>query len=341
MMGWYGHRTGLCHSCMLCTLIHILSKFLDPNSRSVYLQSAAQAQTIEDMVSALEALRKLAAHLQVVETKYEAAQKELDLSKRSLAETAEALQEWQAAEQQHKALFGPLANLDPEAMARKLDDTLSELKLIRQRQEQVLEQQEKIQVNAEKAQLQREMQERKARARQKALADKALKRYSGKPAYQAQQVDSRQQTLQLERLPSSAATAAAGTSTLSSFAARPMLTSAPSMSVSGDQAVDVKPTGDGDGSDQKPTADAEVASSPFFTNAAARVFVERPAMRRGGIKGATPSPIPTAQLVSQQSQSNFGQTMTRAMAARSASPVFSPGKLQNALQRTLAQLPKD
>ena len=291
------------------------------------------------MVPELEALRKLAAHLQGVEAKYEAAQKELEFSKRSLAETAEALQEWQAAEQQHKALFGPLANLDPEAMASKLDDTLAELRLIRQRQEQVLEQQEKIRLNAEKAQLQREMQERKARARQKALADKALQRYSGKPAYQALEVDSRQQTPQLERLPSSAATAAVGTSTLSSFAARPMLTSAPSMAIGDDQAVDVKPPGDG--SDQTATADAEVASSPFFTNAAARVLGERPAMRRGGIRGATPSPIPTAKVVSQQSQSNFGQTMTRAVASRSASPVFSSGKLQNALQRTLAQLPKD
>ena len=292
------------------------------------------------MVPELEALRKLAARLQGVEAKFEAAQKELEFSKHSLAETAEALQEWQAAEQQHKALFGPLANLDPEAMASKLDDTLAELRLIRQRQEQVLEQQEKIRLNAEKAQLQRDMQERKAQARQKALADKALQRYSGKPAYQAQEVDSGQQTLQLEHLSSNAASTIVGSSTIGSLAARPVLTSVPSMAIGSKQTID---TGHGSNQidDGRPTADAAVASSLFLANATARVPVERPAMRRGGIRGATPSPIPTAKMVSQQSQSNFGQTMTRAMAARSASPVFSAGKLQNALQRTLAQLPKD
>ena len=288
------------------------------------------------MVPELEALRKLAAHLQGVEAKHEAAQKELDFSKRSLAETAVALHEWQAAEQQHKALFGPLANLDPEAMASKLDDTLAELRLIRQRQEQVLEQQEKIRLNAEKAQLQRDMQERKARARQKGLADKALQRYSGKSAYQAQEVDSRQQIL--EQLPSNAATTITGSSTIGSPAAR--LTSAPSVVVGSYQTIDTVDDSN-QRADVRSIADAEVASSSFFANATARVLGERPAMRRGGIRGATPSPIPTAKVVSQQSQSNFGQTMTRAMAARSASPVFSAGKLQNALQRTLAQLPKD
>lgn len=274
------------------------------------------------MVPELEALRRLAAHLQGVEAKYEAAQKELQFSKRSLAETAEALQEWEAAEQQHKALFGPLANLDPEAMASKLDDTLAELRLIRERQEQVLEQQEKVRLNAEKAQLQRDMQEQKGRARRKALAGKTLQRYSGKPAYQAQEAEPRQ----LERQPSSAPTAAAGISISNSLAGRPIF-SAPSMAAG---SVDVRPT-----------ADAEMASAPFFTNATARVVGERPAMRRGGIRGASQSPIPVAKLVSQQSMSNFGQTMTSAMVARSASPVFSSGRLQNALQRTLAQLPKD
>lgn len=278
------------------------------------------------MAPELEALRKLAAHLQGVEVKYEAAQKELEFSKRSLAETAEALQEWEAAEQQHKALFGPLANLDPEAMASKLDDTLAELRLIRERQEQVLEQQEKIRLNAEKAQLQRDLQEQKGRARRKALADKALQRYSGKPAYQAQEADPRQPTVQLERLPSSAPTAAAGFGIINSLAGRP-ISSAPSMAAG---SVDVRPT-----------ADAEVAPAPFFANATARVGGDRPAMRRGGIRGASQSPIPMVKLVSQQSMSNFGQTMTSAMVARSASPVFSSGRLQNALQRTLAQLPKD
>lgn len=278
------------------------------------------------MVPELEALRKLAAHLQGMEAKCEAAQKELEFSKRSLAETAEALQEWEAAEQQHKALFGPLANLDPEAMASKLDATLAELRLIRERQEQVLEQQEKIRLNAEKAQLQRDMQEQKGRARHKALADKALQRYSGKPAYQPQEADPKQPILQLERLPSGAPTAAAGISIINSLAGRPVF-SAPSMAAGN--------------ADVRPTADAEMASAPFFTNATARVVGERPAMRRGGIRGASQSPIPVAKLVSQQSMSNFGQTMKSAMVARSASPVFSSGRLQNALQRTLAQLPKD
>lgn len=284
------------------------------------------------MALELEALKRLVAHLHGVETQYEAAQRELEYSKRSLAETAEALQVWQAAEQQHKALFGPLANLDPEAMASKLDATLEELKLIRQRQEQVLEQQEKIRLNAEKAQHHKEMQELKGRARQKALADKALQRYSGKPVYQPQQAEARQQASQLEQVPSSAAPAAVVMSGTSSTLGR-TLTSTPSMVADS-------------GQDVRPTADAEVAlsdavSAPFFANATARVLGDRQAMRCGGIRGATPSPLPTAKVARQQSVANLGQTMTRAMAARSASPVFSSGKLQNALHRTLAQLPKN
>ncbi|KAL3133521.1 hypothetical protein ABBQ38_007375 [Trebouxia sp. C0009 RCD-2024] len=296
------------------------------------IKSAAQTQSIEDMEPELTALKRLVAHLQGVEAKYEAAQQELEFSKRSLAETAEALQEWEAAEQQHKALFGPLANLDPEAMSSKLDATLAELKLIRVRQEQVLEQQEMIRLNAEKAQHHKEMQEQKARARQKALADKALQRYSGKPAFQPQQADARQQASQLERAPSLPAHAAVLVSgTTNTFAGRTALTSMPSMAADS-----------GQNDDDGPTADAEVVSAvaPFFTNATSRVPGDRPAMRRGGIRGATPSPLSTAKVVRQQSVSNLGQTMTRAMAARSASPVFSAGKLQNALQRTLAQLPQ-
>lgn len=280
----------------------------------------------------LEALKKLVAHLQGVEVKYEAAQQELEFSKRSLAETAEALQEWEAAEQQHKALFGPLANLDSEAMSSKLDATLAELRLIRVRQEQVLEQQEQIRLNAEKAQHHKEMQEQKGRARQKALADKALQRYSGKPAYQPQQADARQQASQLERAPSIPAHAAVLLSdTTNAFAGKTALTLMPSMAADSGRNIDVSPT-----------ADAEVVSAvaPFFTNATSRVPGDRSAMRHGGIRGATPTPPLPAKVVRQQSVSNLGQTMTRAMAARSASPVFSAGKLQNALQRTLAQLPQ-
>ena len=278
------------------------------------------------MVPELEALRKLLRNLQGVEAKYEAAQKELAESKHSLAETAEALQEWQAAEQQHKALFGPLANLDPTAMASKLDETLAELKLIRERQEQVLEQQEKIRVNAEKAQLQKEMQEQKARVRQKALADKALQKYSGKPAYQAE-------LKQQDPPASSAAMTAVAAVSNSSIAVSPSPAANASVTTGSHQSPAVQPTDD-----------AEMVSEPFFSNSRSRALGERPAMRRGGIRGATQSPIPARQVsrvTSQQSLSNFGQTMTRAAAARSASPVFSPGKIQNALQRTLAQLPHD
>ena len=298
--------------------------------RSCVLQSAAQAESIEEMVPELAALKKLLGHLQGVEAKYEAAQRELADSKHSLAETAEALQEWQAAEQQHKALFGPLANLDPAAMASKLDETLAELRLIRERQEQVLEQQGKIRLNAEKAQLQKEMQEQKARARQKALAEKALQKYSGKPTYQA---EPKQGMTQQESPASSAAVTALDIGPRSSIAVSPAPAADTSVTAERHQSAAVQPTDD-----------AEVVPEPFFSNARSRAPGERPAMRRGGIRGATQSPIPGRQasrVISQQSLSNFGQTMTRAAAARSASPVFSPGKLQNALQRTLAQLPYD
>ena len=294
------------------------------------LQSAAQAESIEEMVPELEALRKLLGHLQGVEAKYEAVQKELDSSKCSLAETAAALLEWQAAEQQHKALFGPLANLDPATMASKLDDTLVELRLIRERQEQVLEQQEKIRLNAEKAQLQRGMQEQKARARQKALADKALQKYSGKPAYQPLKSDPTQGLSQPEPSPVSAAAAATRIVCTTSSAAKTVSALSSPTAASNEQ--------DSPG----PAGVADMVSEPFFNNARPRVAGERPAMRRAGIRAGSQSPSPVPQvsnLVSQQSLSNFGQTLTRAAAARSASLVYTPGKLQNALRRTLAQLP--
>ena len=209
------------------------------------------------MVPELEALRKVAAELQGVEAKYEAAQMELQYSKRSLAETAEALQEWEAAEQQHKALFGPLANLDPAAMASKLDETLAELRLIRERQEQVLEQQERIRLNTEKAQLQREMQEQKDRARQRALTDKALQRYSGKPAYQPQEANLREQTSQ----PPSSAANAVGTGSIGNLVGRPAPTSMPGMAAASGQSA------------ARPTADAELGSAPFFTMLPPRFLV--------------------------------------------------------------------
>lgn len=289
------------------------------------LQAAAQAETIEAMVPELEALRKAVQRLQGVEISYDACQQELDHTKVSLAESSEALVLFQAAEQQHKALFGPLANLDHAAMASKLDDTLAELRLIRLRQEQVLEQQEKIRANAEKAQLQKEAQEQKAKAKQKALAEKAMQKYSARSAFQPQAVADGQPQ---RREP--IGRAATSLQPVSSVAE----------SLAGTEYANVTMTHSSD--DQNMPWEEDMPAEPFFSNTQQQVAVQRVAQRRVGIR-ATPSPAPGAQMTNFLSQTPsfaLGQTMTRGAAARSPSPVFAAGKLQAALQKTLGQLPK-
>lgn len=290
-------------------------------------QAAAQAESIEAMVPELEALRKAVQRLQGVEVSYNACQQELDDTKVSLAESSKALVLFQAAEQQHKALFGPLADLDHAAMASKLDDTLAELKLIRLRQEQVLEQQERIRANAEKAQLQREAQEQKAKARQKALAEKAMQKYSARSAFQPQAAAVADGQPQRGEPISRAATSLQPVSSVAE-------------SLAGTEYVNMTMSHSSD--DQNLPKEQVMPAEPFFTNTQQQVAVQRVAQRRVGIR-ATPSPVPGAQVTNSLSQTQsfaLGQTMTHGAAARSPSPVFTAGKLQAALQKTLGQLPK-
>ena len=95
--------------------------------------------------------------------------------------------------------------------------------------------------------------------------------------------------------------------------------------------------------DQNMPKEQVMPAEPFFTNTQQQVTVQRVAQRRVGIRGATPSPVPGAQMTNSLSQTQsfaLGQTMTRGAAARSPSPVFTAGKLQAALQKTLGQMPK-
>ena len=291
------------------------------------LQAAAQAESIEAMVPELEALRKSVQRLQGVEISYTACQQELDHTKVSLAESSEALVLFQAAEQQHKALFGPLADLDHAAMASKLDDTLAELKLIRLRLEQVLEQQDRIRANAEKAQLQKEAQEQKAKARQKALAEKAMQKYSARSAFQPQAAAVADGQPQRGEPIGRAATSLQPVSSVAE-------------SLAGTEYANMTMTHSSN--DQNLPNEEVMPAEPFFTNTQQQVAVQRVAQRRVGIR-ATPSPISGAQKTNSLSQTQsfaLGQTMTRGAAARSPSPVFTAGKLQAALQKTLGQLPK-
>lgn len=292
------------------------------------LQAAAQAESIEAMVPELEALRKSVQRLQGVEISYTACQQELDHTKVSLAESSEALVLFQAAEQQHKALFGPLADLDHAAMASKLDDTLAELKLIRLRHEQVLEQQDRICANAEKAQLQKEAQEQKAKARQKALAEKAMQKYSARSAFQPQAAAVADGQPQWGEPIGRAATSLQPVSSVAE-------------SLAGTEYANMTMTHSSD--DQNLPKEKVMPAEPFFTNTQQQVAVQRVAQRRVGIR-ATPSPIPGAQMTNSLSQTQsfaLGQTMTRGAAARSPSPGLTAGKLQAALQKTLGQMPKE
>ena len=243
----------------------------------------------------------------------------MEETKYSLAESSAALTEWQAAEQQHKALFGPIANLDPAAMAAKLDETLVELRLIRQRQEQVLEQQEQIRLNAEKAQLQKEMQAQKAKARQKAFADKAMQKYSSKPDYQAQpeQLNKR--------------TAVSNNSDSDSVA-----------QLAPPDQMFMTHSNEHDKSAMVTRIDESATMIGLFSTTRPQMSIERSTVRRTGIRGATQSPMPIKS-TSQRSLSStgqlqvgaMGQTMLHPQAARSPSPVYAPAKLQHALQKAL------
>ncbi|KAA6425710.1 MAG: hypothetical protein FRX49_04607 [Trebouxia sp. A1-2] len=291
-------------------------------------KAAAQAESIEAMLPELEALRKAVQRLRELEISYNACQQELDHTKVSLAESSEALVLFQAAEQQHKALFGPLANLDHAAMASKLDDTLAELKLIRLRQDEVVEQQERIRANAEKAQLQREAQEQKAKARQKALAEKAMQKYSARSAFQPQaaaDADGQPQRAEpIGRAPTSLQPVSSAAENLTGIEYANMTMTHSS-------------------NDQNMPLEQIMPAEPFFTNTQQQVAVQRVAQRRVGIRGATPSPILAAHRTDSLSHTQstaLGQTVTRGAAAGSPSPVFTASKLQAALQKTLGQLPK-
>ncbi len=223
-------------------------------------------------------------------------------------------------------------------MASKLDDTLAELRLIRERQEQVLEQQEKIRLNAEKAQLQREAQEQKAKARQKALAEKALKKYSNKSAYQAPAAATAQSQTELPAI--GTATSADAVSSNAALSDYSTMTRSDDHGMSSTSIQSAEPT---------------IMTGPFFTSARPQVGIDRSAQmglgRRTGIRGPTQSPMPSESMsstISRNALSSLGQTLPGASGSglastttsRSPSPVFSPGKLQSALQKTLGQLPK-
>lgn len=268
----------------------------------------------------LEALGAEVQRLSAVEAQCHSLQRDLDAAKASLAESAQALVEWQAADKQHKELFGPLASLDPVAMASKLDDTLAELKLIRVRQEQVLEQQERVRLNAEKAQMQKELQEQKIKARQKANAEKAMQKYSAKP-------DS------IAEVPARHTKTASPVGNAAASTASPPVAAKPAVAVHADEHIAVP----------------EEESKAFFANAEAKVSVQRPNLRRTPLRAATQSPVPAEhmpQTPGQRSASAQGQIQSAGaetaakQAAKPPLPVCSPAKLQNALQKALGQFHK-
>ena len=292
------------------------------------MQCAAQADTLDILMPELEELRKEVDRLQGVEAQYANIKRDLDAAKASLAESTQALVDWQAADKQHKELFGPLASLDPDAMASKLDDTLAELKLIRVRQEQVLEQQEKIRLNAEKAQLQKEMQEQKIKARQKANAEKAMQKYSANADIPVRQ----------SKTPSPVSNAVK--SPMPPVEAKPLPAA-------------VKESNDKESNDQGPNdkgkAEPDMATEDFFANAGAQASVVLFFFMIRSVRRSTQSPIsvdhmpktPGQQLASAAGQAGSAVTeVTAQPVVRPHKSVASPAKLQSALQKTLAQLAK-
>lgn len=69
-----------------------------------------------------------------MEPKFEEAKAKVEEALQTAEERLQAVVLWQQADERHKALFGSLAELDPDEMAKKLDATLQELRLIRDRQ---------------------------------------------------------------------------------------------------------------------------------------------------------------------------------------------------------------
>lgn len=98
------------------------------------VQSKAQDGKISSQQQEIAALQAALRRFHDMEPKYEETKAQLQEAQQLLEERSQAIVLWQRADERHKALFGSLAELDPEAMTRKLDDTLQELRLIRDRQ---------------------------------------------------------------------------------------------------------------------------------------------------------------------------------------------------------------
>ena len=98
------------------------------------MQSKAQDGKISSQQQEIAALHAALRRFHDMEPKYEEAKAKLQEAQQLLEERSQANVLWQQADERHKALFGSLAELDPEAMTRKLDDTLQELRMIRDRQ---------------------------------------------------------------------------------------------------------------------------------------------------------------------------------------------------------------
>ena len=100
----------------------------------MWSQSKAQDGKISSQQQDIASLQASLRRFQGMEPNYLEAKAKLQEAQQLLEERSQAIVLWQQADEQHKALFGSLAELDPEAMTRKLDDTLQELRLIRDRQ---------------------------------------------------------------------------------------------------------------------------------------------------------------------------------------------------------------
>lgn len=100
----------------------------------MWLQSKAQDGKISSQQQDIASLQASLRCFQGMEPQYLEARAKLQEARQLLEERSQAIVLWQQADERHKALFGSLAELDPEAMTRKLDDTLQELRLIRDRQ---------------------------------------------------------------------------------------------------------------------------------------------------------------------------------------------------------------
>lgn len=98
------------------------------------MQSKAQHGKISSQQLDIASLQASLHRFQGMEPRYEEAKAKLQEAMQTAEQRAEAIVLWQQADERHKALFGSLAELDPEDMAKKLDNTLQELRLVRDRQ---------------------------------------------------------------------------------------------------------------------------------------------------------------------------------------------------------------